>query len=651
MEDRIKSDFFTILLAIGLYLSIFIAHIADIITLLTIYIGVSLLIISSIVSIVIQFRNGNTDRRLDLFAMVISLLIPTFLILGEFSVPSGFNIPILYYFIPSLLIIALIFQTMRKVEHSVAIFFTIPILVTVLAAQLLVVIIDLMFPPKLQKLVPYIDVSRTMILSFSQMMASSKRMETEKALDSLGDVSGMLDEISEGYALRKSVGQGIDMGLTFIVFISFGVLTVLTDWGIPPGVIAALFASLGLALSTFAGFFGPFYGLAGACKDFSLKNGNYRGAAIYKVAEQIFAIPFMAASAGFLFLDLPPIDQDTLEDFKDDMQEQLTDITDNVNSLLGTDRSAVPRKTQKLIKNLMSDTSNNISKLDFRQMREETTRQFALTYYQHEFSWKLWKRKSAVRDFSEQHHYTILEGEETLQLIGYKIFAGQMDDDMVTNIMVSAALKGVIMMEQKYMELFEDAELGQIATGLAFGARQFLKDHFVVREKSQTILMTIKNFFLGIFAIPIVLLLSFHNYANRTFDVMIEEFSENIIVMRSWDFIKLRYKEVNAELIALPENRRVKREKKKAEKTKKEKTQRNWALRRKTMRLFSMIWEVIAFPFMLLWNILKWIYKLFTPSVHDARSQLEEAVSHAALVAMYNELFDHLVLQTHVSSQ
>ena len=223
MEDRIKSDFYTILLTIGLYLSIFIAHIADIITLLTIYIGVSLLIISSIVSIVIQFRNGNTDRRLDLFAMVISLLIPTFLILGEFSVPSGFNIPILYYFIPSLLIIALIFQTMRKVEHSVAIFFTIPILVTVLAAQLLVVIIDLMFPPKLQKLVPYIDVSRTMILSFSQMMASSKRMETEKALDSLGDVSGMLDEISEGYALRKSVGQGIDMGLTFIVFISFGI--------------------------------------------------------------------------------------------------------------------------------------------------------------------------------------------------------------------------------------------------------------------------------------------------------------------------------------------------------------------------------------------------------------------------------------------
>jgi hypothetical protein len=646
MEDRIKSDIFSIFLAIGLYLSIFFSHIADLITLLTIYLGVSLLLITNITSIIIQLNRGSTNRRIDIFGMVVCLLIPIYLMFGEFSVPLGIAIPIFYYFLPSFLTISIIFQTMGKIEHSVALFFTIPLLFTVLMAQFIVVIIDLMFPPKLQKLVPYIDVTKIMILSFSQIMASPERKETEKALNSLGDVSGMLDEISEGYAMRKSVGQGIDMGLTFIVFISFGVLTVLTEWGIPPAVIAALFASLGLALSTFAGFFGPFYGLAGACKDFSLRTGNYRGASIYKAIEQIFAIPFMAASAGFLFLDLPPIDQDTLEDFKDDMQEQLTEISDNVSSLLGTDKSAVPRKTQKLIKNLMNNTTDSISKLDFRQIRLETTRQFALTYYQHEFSWKPWKRKSAVRDFAEQHHYTLLEGEETLQLIGYKIVAGQMQDDMVNNVMVSAALKGIIMMEQKYQELFEDAELGQIATGLAFGGRQFLKDHFVVRERNQIILMTIKNFFLGIFAIPIVLILSFHNYANRTFDVIIEEVSENIIVMRSWDFIKLRFREINTELIALPDKMREKREKKKKDKTKVEKTQRNWAIRRKTKRLFSMIWEVVIFPFMIIWNIFKWIYKKFTPSV-----QLEEAVSHAALVAMYNQLYDHLVLQTHVSSQ
>ena len=114
MEDRIKSDIFTIFLAIGLYLSIFFVQIADIITLLTIYIGVSLLIIINIISLFLQFSKGSANRRLDIFGMVVSLLIPTYLILGEFSVPTGITImPILYYFLPSFIIMSLIFKRLK----------------------------------------------------------------------------------------------------------------------------------------------------------------------------------------------------------------------------------------------------------------------------------------------------------------------------------------------------------------------------------------------------------------------------------------------------------------------------------------------------------------------------------------------------------
>jgi hypothetical protein len=476
-------------------------------------------------------------------------------------------------------------------------------------------------------------------------MADPQRLSAELALESLGNMSNTVADIGEGYALRKGLGQGIDFGLTAIV-IALGVFAWAIDVGVPPGVLFLLFGSLGLALATFSGFFGPFYGIAGAAKDFSLHHGNYRGAAFFKIIEQIFAIPFMAASAGFLLLDLPPVDSQTLDEFKGEMQEQLTDISDNINSLLGKDASAVPRKTRKMIESLMDTTTQNLGKLDFRNVREETAREFALTYYQHEFSLKPWKRKEAVEEFAQLNHFDRETGEQTLKLIGYKIEAGQMDDDMVSNIMISSAMRGVIMMEQKYQSMLDSVELGQTCTGLAFGARQFLKDHYVVRSSKQKLFSLLKNLTLGIFAIPAILIISFHKYANRFYDVL----GEGILNQEVLFLARMRFQEISTNVKNIPNKIKSKREKSPKSKEEKEeiKKQRNWEIRRKIITFFSKLLVVLVFPFKIIYGIFNWFATQLRKQETNPRQAFEEAVAHAALVSMYNELYNKLVKQDHV---
>jgi hypothetical protein len=466
-------------------------------------------------------------------------------------------------------------------------------------------------------------------------------------------MSEQVDDIAEGYAIRKGIGQSIDTGLTIVVFAFFGVLAILSDLGIPPTVVALLFGSLALAMSTFAGLFGPFYGLAGAAKEFSLKYGNYRAASFYRAGEQIFAIPFMAASAGFLFLDLPPIDAETLDEFKHDMQEQLHEITDSVSSLLGRDRAAVPRKTQKMIGELMASTEASMAKLDFRNIREETAREFALTYFNHEFSLRPWERKTAVKEFAKKNFFDVQTGEETLQLISFKIGQGQESDDLVNNVMIASAMKGVIMMEQKYQEILEDVELGQTCTGLAFGARQFLNDHYRVRTRRQIFLSGLKNFIFGVIAIPAVLIMAYHSYANRFYNKLSEEIMNGIFLGRAVELTKLRYIEIYGQLKILPDkisesmaNFRSRSDKEKTE----QREQRNWQILRAIKRIFGMIWEVLIFPVMLVINIIKWTYRRVVADESDPREKFEEAVAHAALVSMYDELYKRLVMQTHVST-
>ncbi len=649
MGNQLRLDILSVILSSILLYLMYISTFIDFYAQLFLYTGLSIVMITSVVNIVLRLlkREYSTfTRRINILAMFSLILSILGLIFGKIF-PEDFPGNILpffsYHIIFAFLLFILIVILMSKVESAVVVLLAIPVLIVAIGSHIIVEIIDLIFPPKLQELVPYIDALKTLIWNISVTMADPQRLETELALQNLGNMSEHVDDIGEGYALRKGVGQGIDLGLTAIV-IALGMFTLLADIGIPPGLVILFFGSLSLAFATFSGFFGPFYGIAGSAKEFSLRHGNYRGASFYKTIEQIFAIPFMAASAGFMLLDLPPVDAETLDDFKTEMQDQITEISDNINSLLGKNASAIPRATRKKIAQIMGSTEQNLGKLDFRNIREDTAREFALTYYQHEFTWKPWKRKNAVQEFAKKNHFDVETGEDTLKLIGYKIVAGQMDDDMVSNVMISAAMKGVIMMEQKYQELFEDAELGQTCTGLAFGARQFLNDHYIVRSKQRRIYDILKNLAIGIFAVPIILAISFHKYTNRFFDTM----GENIVNQNIFGLSKLRFNEIHTHLVNIPKKMREKRQR--PPKTKEEKQQRNWEVQRKIRKVLSMIWEVIIFPVVIILGVSKWLYKRFSGKERSAREMFEEAVAHAALVSMYDELYRKLVMQDHVST-
>lgn len=625
------------------------------------YVAIILLVVTIIGTIAGFTQKG---KRLSTLAASISIFLPLIVVFGliqgkidavegiwdEIPFFAGFDyLPFAYHVMFAFITILTFFTAIVRAENGLLVLITVPIVIVALSAQFIVFMIDLIFPPKVQELMPYIDALKMLFVNIANTMSDPARLQTELALQSLGNLTGAVEDISEGYALRKSLGQGIDLGLTFIVFVLLGGFAILEErLGLSRQVIVIFFASLGLALATFSGIFGPFYGLAEAAKEFSLKHGNYRGAAFYKSIEQLFAIPFMAASAGFLFLDLPPVDGDTLDEFKKEMQEQISDLTDNINSLLGKNASAVPRKTRKMIAAMMNDTEDNLAKLDFRDMRKETARQFALSYYQHEFSWRPWKRKTAVKEFSNNNYFDYETGEDTLKLIGYKIEAGQMDDDMVNNVMITASLRGIIMMEEKFQNMLSSVELGQTCTGLAFGARQFLEDHYVVRSRQGKILDLLRNLTLGIFAVPIVLVISLKSYANRIFDIIGDSFWNQQII----ELTSIRYIEITSTLKGIPAKIRKTRQKKPKSKEEKQevKKKRQWKIRRKLTVTMYKIAEVFWFPFKILIGLGRFVYTKLRPSEASPRDQFEEAVAHAALVAMYGELYNKLVKQDHVTT-
>lgn len=644
MKTWILSDFVGIGLTSILYYLVSIPANLDLQAEVTIYPGLLIVFLIDVYDFVVGF-NILKGLRLNFFnsiAMFAVILIMYGELFGRVLGIRGPWSSILFgYYITLFLFSLLLFlNTMGKVENGPITFATIILFAIAMIAHFLVVLIDLLFPPRIQELIPYISAVKEFIENTSNIMANPERLKAEAALKNLGDLSSSVTEVGENFAIRKGVGSGIDFGITALV-LALGVFTYFINLGIPPGILFLLFGSLGVALATFSGFFGPFYGMAQSSKTYLLHNGNYRGATIFKTIEELFAIPFLATSAGFYLVFLPPVDSQSLDDFKTEVQEQLTQISDSVNSLIGKSQSTVPRKTRKMIADMMTSTKQNLNKLDFREVREESAREFALAYYQHEFSWNPLRRKMAVKEFAAMNHFDLQTAESTLKLIGIKIQNGQMDDDMVSNVMITAAMRGVIQMEEKYQSMLSSLELGQTCIGLAFGARQFLKDHYVIRTRKERTKSLLKNLYLGIIALPSILISGLHKYTNEVFDNLGPSFWHQEIAALS----QVRYNEIYQGMLEVPA--KVFRKKSKSEKKERK------LERRRKFKINLNIWLrklliVIIFPFKLLWGSMRWVYGKILPKELDPKKAFEQAISHTALVSMYNELYRKLVLQENI---
>ncbi len=58
------------------------------------------------------------------------------------------------------------------------------------------------------------------------------------------------------------------------------------------------------------------------------------------------------------------------------------------------------------------------------------------------------------------------------------------------------------------------------------------------------------------------------------------------------------------------------------------------------------LWDFVLIPF----KVLKWMVLSIQGKNIDNRTKLAQEISEAALVSMYDELFQRLVMQSHVSS-
>lgn len=526
--------------------------------------------------------------------------------------------------------------------------FTIPIYLVVAGTSLILLIYDAFVPKKLLELIPLLEVNRTLLVQMNNFLIDPKRLEAMQAINNIDAINEKLDEIVEGYALRKGIGQSVDFALSGLALSVFGLAAVFKHSS-NPTLLLYLFGTATMALSTFAGLFGPPYALFGASKDFSLTHGSYRSASTYKALESLMALPFISSSAGFLLLDMPPVDHVSLISFKSEIGAQMEEVQEKLNVVLGTDKSAVPKRTIKMVDELMEKSQNNLANLDFRDLRQEKARQFSLNYYQKEFSLIPWKRKAAVKEFARQHHFTLEEAENTLKLISYKIHYGQEDEDLINNVMVTGALKGIIMKEMEYSETHEDLELGQLSTGLAFGARQFMEDQYVLQTQQKKIVSLIRSISLFLFAAPIMLSLAFIEYCSLFYDYIVNQF-RYATQIRIWQQQKDRYNEIKAQLLlVLPAIRSKLYYRKKA----KQVGEKNSSLKgiwNFVIRVFKTIVDFVVLPFKILFKIFNWIIIKLKGGSLDNRQKLAEELSHAALVSMYNELYSRLVMQTNVST-
>lgn len=524
-----------------------------------------------------------------------------------------------------------------------------PIFLVAMGSNMILVIYDAIFPKKFQEYVPLLEVNRTFLLALSRLLADPKRIEAEQALTQFSEMASKVDEVAEGYALRKGIGQTVDFALSGVA-LSLGLIAFFSQerFGEFGPVLIFIFSSATMALSTFAGIFGPPYALAEQAKLFCLRHGNYRGAVIFKAIESVLAIPFISTSAGFLLLDMPPVDQDSLEDFKEEMSEQLHEVAEKLTTLLGREEGQMPKKAREMISELMGASEENLSKLDFRNVREEKAREFALQYYQLEFPLRPWKRKKAVKEFAEKYHLTIEEAEFNLMNMSFKIQAGQEDEDLINNLLITAALKAIIMEEQKFSEYFEDLELGQISTGLAFGARQFLKDHYSFRERGERLKLRIKNFFIGFFAVPIVLLQDYYSYSIGFYKYWVNEFF-GIQKRSPFAFMRLRYFEITQQLSLMPK-KMSEGIRKFRNRTHQEKKQRRIQIGRILRQVAVALVEFIVLPFKVIFKSLRWIVLKIFGKKAEKKETFESEIAHVALVSMYDELFKTLMLSARMST-
>ncbi len=540
---------------------------------------------------------------------------------------------------------------MASIRSTVVWVITIPLLLIAAICRFLVFLIDFLVPKKVQELIPIIDVQRTFFLYASQLLAPPEKKQLEHAVNELQEVTGQVEEIAKGYAVRKAVGQSVDYALSFAVLGGLGVARWLIQHNIDPILIALFASSATVIIATLAGLFGPVYELAHQSKTICLEHGAYRGASLYRKLEQIFGVPFMVAKSSFIVLDTPPVDHDTLEDFKEEISSQLSEAQQTLKSLLGKDDADIPEATKQLVAKLLENTENELQTLNYENLRDDVSREFAMLYFEQEFAIRPWKRKRALKAFAKQMGLSIREAEDLLRLFSFKLQYGQVDADFVQSILISGAAKGIIEKEQEYHEMFEDVEMNHVAIGLALGGIRFLLDHYAPEpSRIKRMALGVKHGFITVVAMPLAIAISFKNWLihlKNSTSMMFYHLKKGTWI----HWTKIRAREIATTIDGLPAQiKQTIREFRTKMKAARKDEQKSWEVRRKISRGIRLFFGFIFIIPLGIYRLVRGIFRFFITTEHDVRKQFQSEVAYAALVKMYIELYNKLSLASHVTS-
>ena len=547
--------------------------------------------------------------------------------------------------------------------------------------EILLVIYDILVPTGLRELVPLLQLYRKYVIVVANILSGEKSKEIMEVSEELNELMLKEQKMIKNYPIRRGVGEVINLAVTPLVFIaiptlivrifrigyatiffSFDTLNTIGPLGSPnylkyfdllslienltglgPIYSVALFGTGLLLASWIATIFGPIYAVFHSCSTTLMRFGGYRWASIYQRLEDFFSLPYHAAKSSFSFFDAPPISAETYKDFKLEIVEEVDTIKNKVQDLLVQDTIKVPVRSKEMLEDLLNKAELTLNEIDISRIEQDTARTFALLIWSQEASLVPWAANEAKIQFAKKNDMSIDEVRKSFNIILKKIDEGYLTEDLFSSVLITGALKGIGVQQTKYKQLLDDIEYNKLAISLALGARQYLIDEFTKKPWYQKLG---KKILITLIApiMPLgVIIIALYNYFRHVFVSTLQA----LVALASTKvgrFIASRFKEIRNTIITTFNNVSSKG--------------KNFSFKEdlnidfnKYLKLFGkFLIRVILLVPILLYTLYKAIKRFIIRTLkkrseeEKMKRMFEKELATASLVAMYQEIYDKLLI-------
>ena len=249
--------------------------------------------------------------------------------------------------------------------------------------------------------------------------------------------------------------------------------------------------------------------------------------------------------------------------------------------------------------------------------------------------------------FAEKNNLSYKEAKQTFDFVTVKLKDKFITKPFYSSILLTGALKGVMAVENKYEMPMGDLEYNQLAFSLALGAQRYIIDHFAKPRFRRSLRIKLRNLSYGLVVPYIELFNVFVSYGKHIGSYTKQRFSKGW-TKRAGRFLGTRFAEIQRGLFSILLEEKETQDKKERQ---------NLA---EAKEVFKMIWKAFLFLFKVIlalplsiYYMLKLFFQLFVniwkfnqPEAKKKR-QFEKDLAKESMVAMYDEIYSKLVLETY----